>query len=570
MKKYFILKSIISLWYYQQPWVNTEEEMLASDLQRLEMIGVDQKTGFPVFGDSRFIVFGLRPLARLQNDLIHSIGWEKASVIFARYGYEHGMGMAISMADLYDFDTPEELLKAGCVLQMMMGLANASFKEIRIDPEKKQVHFTGSWTDSFESTVWLSQFEASRHPVCRITSGMLSGYASAVLGTEVLVRETACQAEGKECCCFEGRILQDWGLDPEEVRRILSVEEIDGEISRLRRELERTREDLARQNTEIKLLKTMKHPGEPDPEIIFRSAAMSRMLIRAEKVAATQSTVLIQGESGTGKEVIARFIHRHSASADKPFLAINCAALPLNLLESELFGHVRGAFTGATSDKKGLFVEAGDGTLFLDEVGEIPLEMQAKLLRALQEREVRQVGGLKDFPVRARIIAATNRDLQEMVKEGRFREDLYYRLAVFPLSVSPLRERREDILLLARHFLARIQPDNPGFSPKAVRQMEAYAWPGNVRELQNWVEYAVVMAGSEKIQPEHFPMPAASSSRDTLSALAADLPSLKELEQRYTRLVLEHTGGHKTETAKLLGIGASTLWRRLQQGKSAT
>jgi transcriptional regulator with PAS, ATPase and Fis domain len=294
---------------------------------------------------------------------------------------------------------------------------------------------------------------------------------------------------------------------------------------------------------------------------------MSKLLIRAEKVAATHSTVLIQGESGTGKEVIARFIHRHSASSGKSFMAINCAALPPNLLESELFGHVKGAFTGASSEKKGLFVEAGEGTLFLDEVGEIPLEMQAKLLRALQEREVRQVGGLKDYPVHARIIAATNRDLQEMVKEGRFREDLYYRLAVFPLFVAPLRERREDILLLARNFLARIQPDSAGFSPKAVRQMEAYAWPGNVRELENWVEYAVVVAGREKILPEHFPMPTTASSRDTLSAFVADFPTMEELEQRYTKLVLEHTAGNRTEAARLLGIGASTLWRHLKEKK---
>ena len=538
--------------------------MLASDLQRLELIGIDQKTGFPVFSDSRIIALGIGPLVQMQKDLIHSLGWEKTSILHTRYGYELGMGTAIRMADLYDFDTQEELLKAGCVLQTMMGLATATIKEIWIDPEKKQLRFSGSWTDSFESTVWLSQFERSKHPICCVTSGMLSGYASAVMGTEVLVRETACQAEGKDCCRFEGRTLPEWGLDPEEARRILSVENIDEELSRLKLELEQTREHLVRQNTEIKLLKTLSYRPEPERDIVFRSALMSRLLIRAEKVAATHATVLIQGESGTGKEVIARFIHRHSASSGKPFLAINCAALPPNLLESELFGHVKGAFTGATSDKKGLFVEAGEGTLFLDEVGEIPLEMQAKLLRALQEREARQVGGLKDFPVQARIMAATNRDLQGMVQEGRFREDLYYRIAVFPLHVAPLRERREDILLLARHFLARIQPNNPGFSPQAVRQIEAYAWPGNVRELENWVEHAVIMAGCEKILPEHFPMPTTASSQHTLSELASDFPTMEELERRYTNLVLKHTSGNRSEAARLLGIGTTTLWRRLK------
>ena len=537
--------------------------MLASDLQRLELIGIDEKSGFPLFGDSRFIVFGMASLGRLQNDMIRSLGWEKGSIIYSRFGYEYGMGTALRIAELYAFDTPEELLKAGCVLQTMMGLATASIKEIQLDTENKRLRFSGTWTNSFESTLWMAQTEPSGHPVCCIVSGMLGGYASAVIGTEVLVRETSCQAEGKECCSFEGRTLAEWGIDPAEMRRVLSVDGIDEELSRLKQELERAREDLARQNTEIKVLKTLTYQAEPDRKIICRSASMARLLITAEKVAATHSTVLIQGESGTGKEVLARFIHRHSTSAGKPFLAINCAALPPSLLESELFGHVKGSFTGAHSDKRGLFVEVGEGTLFLDEVGEIPLEMQAKLLRALQEREVRQVGGLKDIPFQARIIAATNRDLREMVAEGRFREDLYYRLAVFPLFVPPLRKRREDILLLARDFLARIQPGHPGFSPPAVRQMETYAWPGNVRELENWVEYAVVLSGRKRILPEHFPQPMNQASQDPLVSLASDLPALEELEKRYTKLVLERTSGNKTEAAKILGIGISTLWRHL-------
>jgi DNA-binding NtrC family response regulator len=543
--------------------------MLASDLQRLELIGIDEKTGFPVFGTSRFIVFGMTALARMQNDLIHIIGWDKASIIYTRYGYEYGMGTAIRIAEQYDFDSPEELLRAGGVLQTMMGLATVSIKEIRMDKKKKQLCFSGSWTDGFESTLWLSQFQPGEQQVCRISSGMLSGFASAVMGVEVLVRETSCQAEGKACCTFEGRTLPEWGLDPEEVRRILSIDHIDEELSRLKQELGQAREDLARQNTEIKLLKTLATRVEPDRGIVCRSEAMNRLLITAEKVAATRSTVLIQGESGTGKEVLARFIHRRSGSTGKPFLAVNCAALPPNLLESELFGHVKGSFTGANADKRGLFVEAGEGTLFLDEIGEIPLEMQAKILRALQEKEVRQVGGLKEIPVQARIIAATNRDLREMVADGRFREDLYYRLAVFPLFVPPLRDRREDILLLARNFLARIQPDHPGFAPKAVRQMEAYAWPGNVRELENWVEYAVVMSGGKRILPEHFPQSATTPSRDPLAALAADLPPMEELERRYTKLALEHTGGNRTEAARLLGIGVSTLWRHMKEEKSS-
>jgi transcriptional regulator with PAS, ATPase and Fis domain len=292
---------------------------------------------------------------------------------------------------------------------------------------------------------------------------------------------------------------------------------------------------------------------------------MAKALEMAKKVSPTDSTVLIQGESGTGKELIARFIHRNSGRHDHPFLAINCAALPPTLLESELFGHKKGSFTGADQDKKGLFVEAGRGTLFLDEVGELPLELQAKLLRAIQEREVRPVGDVKDVPVNARIIAASNSEIRQLVREGRFREDLYYRLSVFPLHVAPLRVRRQDILLLARHFLNHQSPNHPGFTPEAIRRLERYTWPGNVRELENWVEYAVVLAGNERIRPEHLPQDPMGGEQDPLECLAEDMPPYDELERRYIRLVLDRTQGNKSEAARVLGMSMSTLWRRLKE-----
>ena len=269
--------------------------MLASDLRRLELIGVDEKTGFPMFGPARFIIFGVKALARLQMDLIDSLGLEKAAIIYSRHGYECGMTMAIGVSELYDFDNTEELLKAGCALQAMCGLAHVTIQEIAHDPVKKSLRFSGTWNDSFESTMWLSQFEPSTRPVCCIVSGMLSGYASAVMGTEVLVREVSCQAEGQTCCRFEGRTLPEWGLDPNEVQRLFAVDKIGEEVARLRRELEQAREDLARQNTEIKVLKTLTFRAEPDREIVCRSAAMSRLLIMAKKVASTRATVLIQG-----------------------------------------------------------------------------------------------------------------------------------------------------------------------------------------------------------------------------------------------------------------------------------
>jgi transcriptional regulator with PAS, ATPase and Fis domain len=349
-----------------------------------------------------------------------------------------------------------------------------------------------------------------------------------------------------------------------EVRQYFAVTYLDEELSQTQAMIQAAEREMSRWSEEVDLLRGGADRTEAEHGIVFRSEAMAKVLHLAGKVAPTGSNVLIQGESGTGKEVLALYIHRKSGRGQRPFLAVNCAALPPNLLESELFGHVKGAFTGADSDKKGLMVEADAGTLFLDEIGEMPLELQAKLLRVLQEKSVRPVGGLKSVPLEARIVTATNQDLRRMVSEGRFREDLYYRLAVFPLFLTPLRQRRQDILVLARHFLHRLDPNHPGFSPQAVRRMEAHPWPGNVRELENWVEYAVVLAGRERIMPEHLPIPAEAAGDNPLSTLALDLPTAAELEKRYIRKVLDHTEGNKSEAARILGLSMSTLWRRMK------
>ncbi len=541
--------------------------MRAEDLERFEMVTIDENTGFPMLGPYRFLMCGPSNLKSLQRDLEKSVGREQMSVILARFGYAGGMTWATVLAELYDFDSPEELLRACGRLTTMAGLGHIEFSTIEVDIKSKFVRFSGTWRESFEYSLWHSASEKSDEPVCRLMTGLVAGFARAIVASEVLVRETACQAQGHHICSFEGRSAQEWGVAPHEVREQFDLKPIDQELSNLRTALDQAKEYVERQDEEIRLLKhRVMHPTA-DHEVIFRSESMGHLLFLAEKVAPTESTVLIEGESGTGKDVLAQFIHRHSGRMHENFLAINCAALPANLLESELFGYVKGAFTGADKDKKGLFEEAGKGTIFLDEVAELPIELQAKLLRALQEKQVRPVGGLKDYPVHARIIAATNRDLKDLVKAGGFREDLYYRLAVFPILVSPLRERRQDILLLARHFIHRLNKDHPGLSPLAVRKMESYTWPGNVRELENWIEYAVVMAGGDLIRPEHLPLVSAQDEEKLLSTIGSDLPTYEELEKRYTKLVLKHTNGNKTETARILGTSISTLWRKLKHDK---
>lgn len=308
--------------------------------------------------------------------------------------------------------------------------------------------------------------------------------------------------------------------------------------------------------------------------LLGRSPVMIGLYKEIARVAPTRSTILIFGESGAGKELVARSIHQHSTRSTGPFVAVNCGALTETLLEAELFGHVRGSFTGAVGDRKGLWEEAAGGTLFLDEVGETSPAFQVKLLRALQEGEIRRVGASKAIQVDARILAATNRNLEQDVKAGKFREDLFYRLSVVTLRVPSLKERRTDIPLLAERFLSVVL-DREGhkqltLSEETIRTLVAYNWPGNVRELESAIEYAVLHARGHAIDPEDLPeklqsAQVRSAARSPLSALFEDLPALDELERRYLLYILEVAGGNRTRAAEILGIDRRTLYRMIER-----
>ena len=291
------------------------------------------------------------------------------------------------------------------------------------------------------------------------------------------------------------------------------------------------------------------------------SQVMQELSQRAAAVARTDSAVIIVGESGTGKEVLARAIHNNGPRRKAPFLAVNVAALPAELLESELFGHVRGAFTGATQSTRGLFEAANGGTLFLDEIAEMPAALQAKLLRVLQNGEVRRVGDTRPFSVDVRILCATHRDLRRAVAEGRFREDLYYRLNVFSLEVPPLRRRVEDILPLAEMFLRQEKHPTGRFTEAAQRALRAHAWPGNVRELANAVKHGAVLSDGGDVGVEHLP---AGLPEAAPAAREVAFRTLAEIEREHILRVLQASGGRHGEAAKVLGIGRTTLWRKLQ------
>ncbi|MFT3697078.1 MAG: sigma-54 dependent transcriptional regulator [Kofleriaceae bacterium] len=306
--------------------------------------------------------------------------------------------------------------------------------------------------------------------------------------------------------------------------------------------------------------------------LVGASPAMQQVYSLIDQVSATDATVLITGESGTGKEVVAREIHERSRRKDEPFVAINCAAVPEALLESELFGHAKGAFTDAKTARQGLFAQANGGTLFLDEIGEMAISMQPKLLRAIQERKIRPVGAESELSVDVRLVTATNRDLEEQVKDKAFREDLYYRINVIHIPLPPLRARGGDVLLLAQHMLrqyaAVFDKKVMGLSPAAAERLVAYDWPGNVRELGNCLERAVALAHFEEIQVEDLPDKIRQPRQipRSTSITANDLPellTLEEIERRHTMRVLEACNSNRTDAAKILGLDRKTLYRKL-------
>ena len=306
--------------------------------------------------------------------------------------------------------------------------------------------------------------------------------------------------------------------------------------------------------------------GRRCSRLVARSKAMQALLLKSVTVAGTDASVVLRGESGSGKEVVARAMHANSPRAEKAFVAVNCAALPAELLESELFGHTRGAFTGATTARRGLFEEADGGTLLLDEIAEMPLGLQAKLLRALQDGEIRRVGESTPFSVDVRIVCATHQDLGRAVAEKRFREDLYFRLKVFTLVVPALRDRAEDIVPLAEMFLGQEPHATRRFTRPALDALQAYAWPGNVRELKNAVKHGAVLSRGEHVELAHLPEELAEGGARTPSlALPSPSMSLADAERLHIQRVLEACGGHQTEAARVLGIGRTTLWRKLKE-----
>jgi two-component system response regulator HydG len=537
--------------------------MRANDLDLRELLCFEPGGGVMRFGGERVLLFDAVALGILRRELIESLGATAARGILTRFGYAHGRRTAETLRTAFAWDSEEEWRVAGGRLHMLQGhvVIERPSPAASIGPAP----FVESiWHESYEATEHLLHLGPADEPVCWTLAGFASGYLSFANGREIYCVEDRCRAKGDPACHLVGRLKEDWGPSIEPHLAFYGKAQLDSALDGVTAALRAAERRLRARREELSRFA----PGAEERKgLVVSSEAMRRALDLAQRVAKVESTALITGESGVGKERIARLIHDESPRASRPFVGVNCAAVAETLLESELFGHARGAFTGADRERPGLFEAANGGTLFLDEVGEISAGMQVKLLRALQEREIRRVGENRSRPVDVRVVAATNRNLADEVAGGRFRKDLYYRLRVIELRIPPLRDRPDDILPLARVFLAettrRMGRKLTGFTPRAADQLLRYEWPGNVREVQNAIERAVALATGSRVDVEDLP-------EELRAAMPRPRPTgrtrpLEEVEREYILAAVEAAGGNRTHAAADLGIGLATLKRKLQR-----
>ena len=537
--------------------------MRAEDLDHSELLELDQEGGVIRFAGQRALLLDAVAMGLLRKYLVENFGFTAARTVFTQFGFAHGWRMAEAMKSEFKWDSDEDWRRAGLRIHNLEGL-------FRVESGSTSALAKNGLTlvASYEAEQHLLHFGRADEQMCWTICGLTSGYLSRTAGEEIYVLEDRCMGKGDAACHLFGRTRAEWGEERAEELLFFQTNHLrdclDVSLHRVTETLKVAERKLYEHRKA--LVRVVSDVDEP-LGVVAKSPSMRHVVDLARRVAKVDATVLITGESGSGKERIARLLHDESIRAAGPFIAINCGAITETLLEGELFGHARGAFTGANHDRPGLFEAANGGTLLLDEVGEVSPGMQVKLLRALQEREVRRVGENKNRKVDVRIVAATNRDLAQRVTDGDFRQDLYYRLKVVELRVPPLRERRDDVLPLARVLLAdaalRMKRKITGLAPGAVDQLLRYEWPGNVRELENAMERAAALARTSRIELEDlseeirqaFPNPVVTTGK---------VRPLDQVEKEYIVAALELIGGNQTQTAEQLHIGAATLYRKLK------
>ncbi|MFZ1377357.1 MAG: sigma-54-dependent Fis family transcriptional regulator [Geothrix sp.] len=538
--------------------------MRAEDLDHKELLELDPEGGVIRFAGQRAIILDAVAMGLLRKYLVENFGFTAARTVLTQFGFAHGWRMAEALHAEYKWRNDEEWRRAGSHLPSLGGLFGIEAGSR--DPLSKEGMMLVA---SYEAEQHLLHFGRADAPMCWTISGLISGYLSRTVGQEIFVLEDRCLGKGDAGCHLFGRTREEWGdARAGELRffdKTRLADCLDVSIHRVTETLKAAERKLKEHKRALVLV--LPEGEAPALGIIAKSPGMKRLVDLACRVAKVDSTVLITGESGSGKERIARLVHEESTRAAGPFIAVNCGAITETLLESELFGHARGAFTGATHDRPGLFESANGGTLLLDEIGEVSPGMQVKLLRAIQEREIRRVGENKSRKVDVRILAATNRNLAADVTAGTFRQDLYYRLKVVELPVPALRERREDILPLARVLLAasalQMKRKITGLTPGTTDQLIRYSWPGNVRELENAMERAVALAPGTRVELEDLPEEV-RQARPLPAVSDGTVRPLDAVEKDYILQALALNSGNQTRTAEQLQIGSATLYRKLK------
>lgn len=550
---------------------------LPSDADLRRLVEFSSGDGRIWLAGQRMLLLHAAALGALRGELMQSIGREQTRRLLLRAGYASGERDAALARKVRGGANLFDMFAVGPQLHMLEGAVQVSPVLLELDPACGRFHGKFRWEHSWEVETHVRQFGPQDEPVCWMLLGYASGYTSAFMGRPVLYKEVACEACGHPHCLIEGRPLHEWP-DGEAIARDYDAESL---IVRL--------EDL---RSQVEALRSTLEPADDMGPLIGRSGAFIQATGLLRKAAATQVSVLLTGETGVGKERFARALHAMSARRDKPFVAVNCAALPGELIESELFGAEKGAYTGASTARAGRFERADGGTLMLDELGELPLAAQAKLLRVLQSGEIERLGGMQPRKVDVRVVAATNVDLEAAVASGRFRRDLMYRLNVYPIRIPPLRERLADIEPLAMHLLQRFSALHDkrvsGFSDRALDAMRRYPWPGNVRELENLIERGVILAGPGEVieQPDLFPTlpePAGASGGASIgnaggpASALGEVPSslydelqrrrlsLEDLEDSLIEEAVTRASGNLAAAARSLGLTRPQLSYRLQR-----
>jgi len=530
----------------------------------------------------RVALIHLSTLASLRAEMIDKLGLDEARGFFTRMGYASGSRDANIARKLRPHHTTRDAYAVGPQLRKLQGVTALEPVKFEIDVRNGHFYSEATFPESYEADTHIATYGLTHEAVCWMQSGYSSGYASTFMGRSVVFKEVECRAASGPHCRIIGKPVEDW-------------DDIETELRALQPEAFANR-----RSSQSKTITPVENTAEADrfaEDLIGASPGFNATCHLIQKVSDTDATVLFLGETGVGKEIFARTLHRIGPRADKPFIAVNCAAIPENLVEAELFGVEKGAYTGAVASRPGRFERAEGGTLFLDEIGSLNLQVQIKLLRALQEKEIERVGGTTVRKANVRIVAATNESLDDKVRDKQFREDLLFRLNVFPVNIPPLRERRDDIPLLMGHFLQRYTSAHsrtvPGFTEQAVDALYEYDYPGNVRELENLIERAVILVDSD--QPIDVADLFADARRipeimmtlnetgnlqqDTESAEAAEhvdlldrfldrgIP-LGEMEGQLLKEAVARANGNLAQAARTLGLTRPQLAYRLKKSET--